>query len=295
MVSNMVKSIAQTNIATAAEIESGGYAPLLKFPKYNGASFNKNSRFIFRLLQSNSDLIKTSEIYITTGENYKTPSAPIVHCINMIVPEVEYVLNELDDCYILYVRSSNSGCLVYAQVLFCENVSFVEPYNFEQFSVNPDDLDKPVRTSNGYFSFQPAGTRSTGTDAGFYKIARMFAGYNTKGCTYAFSLCGKQNGDSEFIGGTVYVKVRNDNKTYPKVTLKTGGTTEDFNNTTINIIAKRLNDTMVEIYIHQIKNWNALQIKDEFWDYDKINSNIAIIEPEYFETLPSGDEIRLFN
>lgn len=295
MINYIPKGIARTKNASASDIEAGKYAPILKFTKYTGASFSSNSRFIIRLLETNSDIIRTSEIYITTGENYKTPSAPIVHCINLIPSEVEYVMKEFEDHYILYVRPFSSGNYISAQVLFCENISFVEPYHFESFTVEPDSFDNIVEPTNGYFALTPKGVRTTGMNKGYYKIATLSALWNTKGCTYAFSICETQNGNTgSFIAGTVYIKARHNNADYLKVTIKTGGTTENFTNDKINIIAVPVSRDKIEIYIHLLKDWNAVQIKDDFWEYDNNATYVRVFDPIFYETITTDNQTTLF-
>lgn len=295
MINYIPKGIAKTNNASVSDIEAGNYAPLLKFTKYTGASFSSNSCFIIRLLETNSNIIRTSEIYITTGENYKTPSDPIVHCINLIPSEVEYIMNEFEDHYILYVRPFSSGSYISAQVLFCENISFVESYNFESFTVEPNSFDNIIEPANGYFTLAPKGIRKTGTSAGYYKIATLSALWNTKGCTYAFSICGLQNGDtSSFIAGTVYIKARNNGSDYLRMTIKTGGTTENFTSDRINIIAVPVSSDKVEIYIHSLESWDAVQIKDEFWEYDNNATYVRVFEPIFYETISTDNQTTLF-
>lgn len=298
MINYIPKGIAKTKNASMSEMEAGKYAPLLKFTKYIGAGFSTNSRFIIRLLESNANTIKTSEIYITTGENYDTPSRPIVNCINLIPSEVGYIMNEFEDHYILYVRPSKNGACISAQVLFCENISFIESYNFESFTVEPDSLDNTVEPVNGYFTLSPRGPRGirrTGNSNGYYKIATLFARWDTLGCTYAFSICGVQNGDFDsFIAGTVYIKVRNIKADYLNVTIKTGGTTENFTNDLINIIAVPVSSDKVEIYIHLLRSWNAVQIKDEFWEYDDRDTFVRVFEPIFYETISTDNQTTLF-
>lgn len=295
MINCIPTGIARTKNASISDIEAGKYAPILKFTKYTGASFGSNSRFIIRLLESNSDIIRTSEIYITTGENYKTPSAPIVHCINLIPSEVEYVMNEFEDHYVLYVRPFSSGSYISAQVLFCENISFVESYHFESFTVEPNSFDNIIEPTNGYFTLTPKGVRNTGTSKGYYKIATLSALWDTKGCTYAFSICGLQNGDTgHLVAGTVYIKARNNKSDYLRVTIKTGGTTENFTNDRINIIAVPVSSDKVEIYIHSLKDWNAFQIKDDFWEYDNNATYVRVFEPIFYETISTNNQTTLF-
>ena len=298
MINYIPKGIARTKNISASDVEAGKYGPLLKFTKYIGAGFSSSSRFIIRLLEINANSIRTSEIYITTGENYNTPSAPIVNCINLIPSEVGYILNEFEDHYILYVRPSKLGGYISAQVLFCENISFIESYNFEPFIVEHDSLDNVVEPVNGYFTLTPSGPRGikkTGTSKGYYKIATLFARWNTLGCTYAFSICNTQNGDiGSFIGGTVYIKARHTNDDYLTVTIKTGGTTENFTNDKINIIAVPVSSDKVEIYIHSLKDWNAVQIKDDFWEYDNNATYVRVFEPIFYETISTDNQTTLF-
>lgn len=295
MISTTLKSIAQTKQSTSSDIASGYYAPLLKFTKYTGVSFHRNSRFLIRLLSVGGAHIRKSEIYIATGENYASPSRPTVKCFNMISPEVEYLLNEHDDCYILYAKTSESGCVVHAQVLFCENISFVETYNFEPFEVDPNTLTKLIPQKIHYFPNLTPNVRVTNNGIGYYKIATLRAEYNTMGCTYAFSVCENQNGQYKMVGGDVYIKVRNINTSYPKVNMRLSGATEDFNKTMINIVAVATNSQEVEIYIHQPQAYGSYQIKDEFWNATAKNSKITLNEPLYVDALPPGEQTILLN
>lgn len=297
MINYIPTGIARTNNSSTSDVEAGKYAPILKFPKYIGAGFNPNSRFIIRLLEFKSSIIRTSEIYITTGESYNTSSAsaPIVNCINLIPSEVKYIMNEFEDYYILYVKSSISGCYISAQVLFCENISFVEPYNFESFTVEPNSFDNIIEPINGYFTLTPRGIRRTGASKGYYKIATLSARWANQGCTYAFSICGLPNGDTNaIIGGTVYIKARRTDSDYLMMTIKSGGTTENFTNDRINIIAVPVSENEVEIYIHLLKDWNAVQIKDDFWNYDGSDTFVRVFEPIFYETIPTDNQTTLF-
>lgn len=293
MISTTLKSIAQTKQSSSSDIASGYYAPLLKFTKYKGVSFHRNSRFLIQLLSVGGAHIRKSEIYITTGENYASPSLPTVKCFNMMNPEVDYILNEYDDCYILYVKTTEVGCVVHAQVLFCENISFVETYNFEPFEVDPNTLTKLIPQKIHYFPNLTPNVRVTNNGIGYYKIATLRVDHNTVGCTYAFSVCENQNGQYKMVGGDIYIKVRHINGSYPKVNMRLANSTCDFNRSMINIVAVAINSKEVEIYIHQPQAYGSYQIKDEFWNATANNSKITLNKPLFVETLPLGEQTAL--
>lgn len=295
MISESVKSFSQTVQSGNNDVASGFYAPLLKFTKYTGVSFYRNSRFLIRLLSIGGTRIRTNEIYVATGENYDSPSVAIIRNFNLTTPEVDYFIGEYDDCYILYVKSEASGSVVHAQLIYAENTSFIEPINFEKFDVDKATISEVVPQSNHYYPNLSPNTTLSPSTAGYFKIATINVSYDALGGTCAFSFCENGDGHAIMVGGDVYVKVRHYNANYPRVTLRASGTTNDFTQDYINVIAVATNSQTVEIYVHQPKKYVTYQVMNKFWNATLDGVSIRFEENlSSVNVLPSGEQTKLF-
>lgn len=296
MISESVKSFAQTVQSENNDIASGFYAPLLKFTKYTGTSFHRSSRFLIRLLSIGGGHIRTNELYVATGENYGSPSLAIIRNFNLTTPEVDYFIGEHDDCYVLYVKPEAGGVVIHAQLIYAENSSFIEPINFEKFNVDKTSISKVVPQSKHYYPKLTPNVTLTPSTKGYSKLATIKVSYDTISSTCAFSFCENGNGNASMVGGDVYVKVRHYGGDYPRVTLRASGSSTDFTKDYINIIAVATNSQTVEIYLHQPSGYVTYQVMNKFWNATLSGASIQFEENlSSINVLPSGEQTKLFN
>lgn len=296
MISESVKSFAQTAQSGNNDIDNAFYAPLLKFTKYTGTSFHRSSRFLIRLLSIGGIHARTNELYVATGENYASPSIAIIRNFNLTTPEVDYFIGEYDDCYVLYVKPEVSGVVIHAQLIYAENSSFIEPINFEKFNVDKSSISKVVPQSKHYYPKLTPNITLTPSTKGYSKIATIKVSHDTVGSTCAFSFCENANGNASVVGGDVYVKVRHYGSDYPRVTLRASGSTTDFKQEYINIIAVATNSQTVEIYLYQPSAYVTYQVMNKFWNATMSGASIKFEENlSSINELPSGEQTKLFN
>lgn len=293
---NSIQKIAITDYNYA---NSNLYAKLLKFAKFKSDDqyFSESSRFIIKISVTGNDYSDTCEVYIATGRDYEFKKN---YCtLNYLSKSnIKLFVEETDDSYILYVCSNKYKTRILAQVIYAENISMVDVFNFSNFEYRKEDISIIIEFEHEKLKMATENTfKSTMTvepnkyiPFGKIKLIGEMSGFNV-----GLELIQSSNANTEFSAGKIYIKskVQNDDI---KFEMENVYGTDDFNNDNLNIIAVKTSwENSWTLYLEIKKAYTAYVIKPTIYNIENNDIEFTINENgEILNSLPDGAQTLLF-
>ena len=275
------------------------YAKLLKFAKFKSDDqyFGESSRFIIKLSVIGNDYSDTCEVYVATGRDYEFKKN---YCtLNYLTKSnIRLFMEETDDSYILYVCSNKYKTRVLAQVVYSENISMVDTFNFSTFDYRKEDIQNILEFDHEKLKMATSNTfKSTMTvePNKYIPFAKIKLIGNMAGFNVGMELIQSSNANTEFSAGKIYIKskVQDDNI---KFELEKVYGTDDFNRDNLNIIAVKTTwENSWTLYLEIKKAYTAYVVKPTIYNIESNDVEFTFNENgEIVDSLPDGAQTLLF-
>lgn len=293
---NSIQKIAVTGYNYA---NSNLYAKLLKFAKFKSDDqyFGESSRFIIKLSVIANDYSDTCEVYVATGRDYEFKKN---YCtLNYLTKSnIKLFVEETDDSYILYVCSNKYKTRILAQVIYAENISMVDTFNFSSFDYNKDNIVNKLEFEHEKLKMATPNTfKSTMTvePNKYIPFAKIKLIGNMPGFNVGMELIQSSNANTEFSAGKIYIKakVQDDNI---KFEMEKVYGTDDFNINNLNIIAVKTTwENSWTLYLEIKKAYTAYVVKPTIYNIESNDVEFTFNEKgEILDSLPDGAQTILF-
>ena len=293
---NRIEKIAITNYNYG---NSNLYAKLLKFAKFKSDDlyFGESSRFIIKLSVIGNDYSDTCEVYIATGRDYEFNKN---YCtLNYLTKSnIKLFVEETNDSYILYVCSNKYKTRVLAQVVYSENISMVDTFNFSSFDYRKEDTSNIIEFEHEKLKMATPNTfKSTMTvePNKYVPFAKIKLIGNMAGFNVGMELIQSSNANTEFSAGKIYIKskVHDDNI---KFEMEKVYGTDDFNINNLNIIAIKTSwENSWTLYLEIKKAYTAYVVKPTIYNIENNDVEFGFNEKgEILDSLPDGAQTLLF-
>lgn len=275
------------------------YAKLLKFAKFKSDDqyFGESSRFIIKLSLIGNDYSDTCEVYIATGRDYEFKKN---YCtLNYLTKSnIRLFIEETNDSYILYVCSNKYKTRILAQVIYAENISMIDTFNFSSFDCNKDNITNKLEFEHEKLkmstpnTFKSTMTVEPNTYVPFAKIKLIG---NMPGFNAGLELIQSSNANSEFSAGKIYLKAKVQNEDIHFEMEKVYGT-DDFNTENLNIIAVKTTwENSWTLYLEIKKAYTAYVVRPTIYNIESNDVEFNIYENgEILSNLPDGAQTLLF-
>ena len=293
---NSIQKIAITDYNYA---NSNLYAKLLKFAKFksNDQYFGESSRFIIKISLLANDYSDTCEVYVATGRDYEfNKNYCTLNYLNK--SNIRLFVEETDDSYILYVCSNKYKTRILAQVIYAENISMVDTFNFSSFDYNKDNIVNKLEFEHEKLKMATPNTfKSTMTvePNKYVPFAKIKLIGNMAGFNVGMELIQSSNANTEFSAGKIYIKskVQDDNI---KFEMEKVYGTDDFNNNNLNIIAVKTTwENSWTLFLEIKKSYTAYIVKPTIYNIESNDVEFSIYENgEILSNLPDGAQTLLF-
>lgn len=293
---NRIEKIAITSYNYA---NSNLYAKLLKFAKFKSDDqyFGESSRFIIKLSVLANDYSDTCEVYVATGRDYEFKKN---YCtLNYLTKSnIKLFVEETDDSYILYVCSNKYKTRILAQVIYAENISMVDTFNYSDFIYKKEDISNILEFEHEKLKMSTENTfKSTMTvePNRYIPFAKIKLIGEIPGFNVGLELIQSSNANSEFSAGKIYIKSKVQNSDIKFEMEKVYGT-DDFNNDNLNIIAVKTTwENSWTLYLEIKKAYTAYVIKPTIYNIESNDVEFSIYENgEILSNLPDGVQTLLF-
>ena len=293
---NSIQKIAITDYNYA---NSNLYAKLLKFAKFKSDDqyFGESSRFIIKISLIANDYSDTCEVYVATGHDYEFKKN---YCtLNYLTKSnIRLFMEETDDSYILYVCSNKYKTRILAQVIYAENISMVDTFNFSNFDHRKEDITNVIEFEHEKLKMATPNTfKSTMTiePNRYIPFAKIKLIGNMAGFNVGMELIQSSNANTEFSAGKIYIKskVQDDNI---KFEMEKVYGTDDFNNDNLNIIAVKTTwENSWTLFLEIKKAYTAYIVKPTIYNIETNDVEFSIYENgEIMSNLPDGAQTLLF-
>ena len=293
---NSIEKIAITNYNYG---NSNLYAKLLKFAKFKSDDqyFGESSRFIIKLSVIGNDYSDTCEVYVATGRDYEFKKN---YCtLNYLTKSnIRLFVEEADDSYILYVCSNKYKTRVLAQVIYAENISMIDTFNFSSFDYRKEDITNVIEFEHEKLKMTTPNTfKSTMTvePNKYIPFAKIKLIGNMAGFNVGMELIQSSNANTEFSAGKIYIKskVQDDNI---KFEMEKVYGTDDFNNNNLNIISVKTTwENSWTLFLEIKKAYTAYIVKPTIYNIESNDVEFSIYENgEILSNLPDGAQTLLF-
>ena len=293
---NSIQKIAITNYSYA---NSNLYAKLLKFAKFKSDDqyFGESSRFIIKISLIGNEYSDTCEVYIATGRDYEFKKN---YCtLNYLTKSnIRLFMEETDDSYILYVCSNKYKTRILAQVIYAENISMVDTFNFSNFDHRKEDIKNIIEFEHEKLRMSTENTfKSTMTvePNKYIPFAKIKLIGNMAGFNVGMELIQSSNANTEFSAGKIYIKskVQDDNI---KFEMEKVYGTDDFNNDNLNIISVKTTwENSWTLFLEIKKAYTAYIVKPTIYNIESNDVEFSIYENgEIVSNLPDGAQTLLF-
>ena len=275
------------------------YAKLLKFAKFksNDLYFGESSRFIIKLSLIGNDYSDTCEVYVATGHDHEFNKN---YCtLNFLTKSnIKLFVEETDDSYILYVCSNKYKTRILAQVIYAENISMVDTFNFSSFDYKKEDITNKLEFEHEKLKMVTENTfKSTMTvePNRYIPFAKIKLIGNMSGFNVGMELIQSSNANTEFSGGKIYIKSKVQDSDIKFEMEKVYGT-DDFNVDNLNIIAVKTTwENSWTLYLEIKKSYTAYVIKPTIYNIESNDVEFSIYENgEILSSLPDGAQTLLF-
>ena len=293
---NSIQKIAITDYNYA---NSNLYAKLLKFAKFKSDDqyFGESSRFIIKISLIANDYSDTCEVYVATGHDYEFKKN---YCtLNYLTKSnIRLFMEETDDSYILYVCSNKYKTRILAQVIYAENISMVDTFNFSNFDHRKEDITNVIEFEHEKLKMATPNTfKSTMTiePNRYIPFAKIKLIGNMAGFNVGMELIQSSNANTEFSAGKIYIKskVQDDNI---KFEMEKVYGTDDFNNDNLNIISVKTTwENSWTLFLEIKKAYTAYIVKPTIYNIETNDVEFSIYENgEIMSNLPDGAQTLLF-
>ena len=293
---NSIQKIAITDYSYA---NSNLYAKLLKFAKFKSDDqyFGESSRFIIKISLIGNDYSDTCEVYVATGRDYEFKKN---YCtLNYLTKSnIRLFVEETNDSYILYVCSNKYKTRILAQVIYAENISMVDTFNFSSFDYNKDNIVNKLEFEHEKIKMATPNTfKSTMTvePNKYIPFAKIKLIGNMAGFNVGMELIQSSNANTEFSAGKIYIKskVQDDNI---KFEMEKVYGTDDFNNNNLNIISVKTTwENSWTLFLEIKKAYTAYIVKPTIYNIESNDVEFSIYENgEILSNLPDGAQTLLF-
>ena len=293
---NSIQKIAITDYNYA---NSNLYAKLLKFAKFKSDDqyFGESSRFIIKISLIANDYSDTCEVYVATGHDYEFKKN---YCtLNYLTKSnIRLFMEETDDSYILYVCSNKYKTRILAQVIYAENISMVDTFNFSNFDHRKEDITNVIEFEHEKLKMATPNTfKSTMTiePNRYIPFAKIKLIGNMAGFNVGMELIQSSNANTEFSAGKIYIKskVQDDNI---KFEMEKVYGTDDFNNNNLNIISVKTTwENSWTLFLEIKKAYTAYIVKPTIYNIESNDVEFSIYENgEIMSNLPDGAQTLLF-
>ena len=301
MIADTVNYFSITDVSTTTDISNGYYAPVMKFSKFNTVSMGKNSEFIIDIFEVGNTTIMQNRLYIASYDNGSVSKLSFYELKNS---ELNCFIEDTDEYYVLYVKPSVYGTSIITQISFCRNINYAEPV-FGGFTKDVTTVATPIRPT-GFREISLLNNKTTqnvystntinSSTEKYIKIGSIYTPNNYQGNTVSLDIEEKQNGNSNFIAGRVYIKTRGgENSCY--ATLRLGGSTEDFRIENINVVGVRpeSNTSMIDLYLKIEKAYTSFLFKPNIYRVGSGYNSISFLDNQTsISKLPAGTLYTLF-
>ena len=301
MIADTLNYFSITDNSTTTDIANGYYAPVMKFGKYNTVSIGKKCEFIVDVFELGNTTIMQNRLYIASYDNGSVSKLSFYELKNS---ELNCFIEDTDEYYILYVKPSVYGTSIITQVAFCRNINYAEPI-FEGFTKDVSTVTNPIRptgfreisllnnkTTQNVYSTKPINSSAEK----YIKIGSIYTPNNYQGNTVSIDIEEKQNGNSNFIAGRVYIKTRGgESSCY--ATIRLGGATEDFRIENINVVGVRpeSDSSKIDLYLKLEKTYTSFLFKPNIYNIGSGYNAISFLDNQTsISKLPSGTLYTLF-
>ena len=293
---NSIQKIAITDYNYA---NSNLYAKLLKFAKFksNDQYFGESSRFIIKISLIANDYSDTCEVYVATGRDYEFKKN---YCtLNYLTKSnIRLFVEETNDSYILYVCSNKYKTRILAQVIYAENISMVDTFNFSNFNHRKEDITNIIEFDHEKLKMATPNTfKSTMTiePNKYVAFAKIKLIGNMAGFNVGMELIQSSNANSEFSAGKIYIKAKVQDNDIKFEMEKVYGT-DDFNVNNLNIIAVKTTwENSWTLYLEIKKAYTAYIVKPTIYNIESNDVEFSIYENgEIVSNLPDGAQTLLF-
>ena len=293
---NSIQKIAITGYNYA---NSNLYAKLLKFAKFQSDDlyFGESSRFIIKISLLSNDYSDTCEVYVATGRDYEFKKN---YCtLNYLTKSnIKLFVEETDDSYILYVCSNKYKTRILVQVIYAENISMVDTFNYSDFIYKKEDISSILEFEHEKLKMSTENTfKSTMTvePNRYIPFAKIKLIGEMPGFNVGLELIQSSNANSEFSAGKIYIKSKVQNSDIKFEMEKVYGT-DDFNNDNLNIIAVKTTwENSWTLYLEIKKAYTAYVIKPTIYNIESNDVEFSIYENgEILSNLPDGAQTLLF-
>lgn len=293
---NRIEKIAITNYNYG---NSNLYAKLLKFAKFtkDDQYFGESSRFIIKLSLLANDYSDTCEIYVATGHDYEFKKN---YCtLNYLSKSnIRLFVEETDDSYILYVCSNKYKTRILAQIIYSENISMVDTFNFSNFEYKKEDIANKLEFDHEKLKMATENTFKTTMTVEsnrYVPFAKIKLIGEMPGFNVGLELIQSSNANTEFSAGKIYIKskVQDDNI---KFEMEKVYGTDDFNKENLNIIAVKTTwENSWTLYLEIKKAYTAYVVKPTIYNIESNDIEFSIYENgEILSALPDGAQTLLF-
>ena len=275
------------------------YAKLLKFAKFQSDDlyFGESSRFIIKISLLANDYSDTCEVYVATGRDYEFKKN---YCtLNYLTKSnIRLFVEETDDSYILYVCSNKYKTRILAQVIYAENISMVDTFNFSSFDYKKEDITNKLEFEHEKLKMATENTfKSTMTvePNRYVPFAKIKLIGNVPGFNLGLELIQSSNANSEFSAGKIYIKSKVQGDDIKFEMEKVYGT-DDFNNDNLNIIAVQTTwENSWTLFLEIKKSYTAYIVKPTIYNIESNDVEFSIYENgEILSNLPDGAQTLLF-
>lgn len=293
---NSIEKIAITDYNYA---NSNLYAKLLKFAKFksNDQYFGESSRFIIKISLIANDYSDTCEVYVATGRDYEFKKN---YCtLNYLTKSnIRLFVEETNDSYILYVCSNKYKTRILAQVIYAENISMVDTFNFSNFNHRKEDITNIIEFDHEKLKMATPNTfKSTMTiePNKYVPFAKIKLIGNMAGFNVGMELIQSSNANSEFSAGKIYIKAKVQDNDIKFEMEKVYGT-DDFNVNNLNIISVKTTwENSWTLYLEIKKAYTAYIVKPTIYNIESNDVEFSIYENgEIVSNLPDGAQTLLF-
>ena len=293
---NSIQKIAITDYSYA---NSNLYAKLLKFAKFKSDDqyFGESSRFIIKISLIGNEYSDTCEVYVATGRDYEFKKN---YCtLNYLTKSnIKLFVEETNDSYILYACSNKYKTRILAQVIYAENVSMVDTFNFSSFDYRKEDITNIIEFEHEKLKMATPNTfksRMTVEPNKYIPFAKIKLIGNMAGFNVGMELIQSSNANTEFSAGKIYIKskVQDDNI---KFEMEKVYGTDDFNNNNLNIISVKTTwENSWTLFLEIKKAYTAYIVKPTIYNIESNDVEFSIYENgEILSNLPDGAQTLLF-
>lgn len=296
--SNVAKVIDKISITNFNYGNGNLYAPILRIAKYkNNLYYGDNSKFIIKLNLLGNEFLMSSEIYITTGYDYEFKKE---YCVLQPLKNSNILmfLKESETDFILYVCSNRYKTRISAQVLYSNNLGYIEGIYNKEFTISKSSMGQiieplPIKQVPYLDNTYVSGGTVEGNK--YVKIGSAWLFDNTCGLNLGLELMEDSNANEEFACGKVYIKYRIQSGDI-KVRITKGYGNDYFINDNINVVLVHATwENRIDIYLHIKKSYTGFIFRPTINNLNVENVRVEFYEKQEVENqLPNGAQTLLF-